>query len=65
MRISAIGRKKSTLPDGIPEEILKLGVEAIIPYLTRLLDITMKNNANPGCWIKVVVIPFTKGEIYR
>jgi len=31
--LSAIGRKKSVGPDGIPGEILKLGGEAMIPYL--------------------------------
>jgi hypothetical protein len=42
-RLSAIGRKKSVRPDGIPGETLKLGKEAMIPYLVRLQDITKKN----------------------
>jgi len=46
-RISAIGRKKSIVPDGIPGVILKLGVEDMIPYLARLMDVTMNNNAIP------------------
>jgi len=50
--LSAIGRKKSVGPDGIPGEILKLGGEAMIPYLARLLDIMMNNNAIPGDWKK-------------
>ena len=50
-RLSSIGRKKSFGPGGIPGEILKkLGGEAMMPYLARLLDITMKNNAIPGDW---------------
>jgi hypothetical protein len=43
-RLSAIGNKKSVGPDGIPRKILKLGAEAKIPYLARLLDITMNIN---------------------
>jgi len=42
-QLSAIRRKKSIGPDGIPGEILKLGEEAMIPYLMRLQDITKKN----------------------
>ena len=48
--LSAIGRKKSVGADGIPGEILKLGGEAVIPYLAMLLDIKMNNNAIPGDW---------------
>ena len=59
-RLSAITRKKSVGPDGIPGEILKLGREAIIPYLVKLLDITMNNNATPGDWKKAIVVPIYK-----
>jgi hypothetical protein len=44
-------------PDGIPCEILKLGVETMIPYLARLLDIKTNNTAIPSDW--------KKGEIDR
>jgi hypothetical protein len=60
-RLSTIGRKKSVGPDGIPGVILKLGGEAMIPYLARLLDITMNNNAIPGDWKKAVVVSIYKG----
>ena len=60
-RLSVIGRKKSVRPVGIPGEILKLGGEAMIPYLARLLDITMNNNAIPGNWKKDIVVPIYKG----
>jgi hypothetical protein len=56
-RLAAIGRKKSVGPDGIPGEILKLGGETMIPYLARLLDITMNNNSIPGDWRKAIVGP--------
>ena len=38
-----IGRNKSVGPDGIPGAILKMGGEAMIPYLARLLDITINS----------------------
>jgi hypothetical protein len=60
-RLSAIGNKKSVGPNGIPGKILKLGGEAMIPYLVRLLDITMNNNAIPGDWKKAIVVPIYKG----
>ena len=47
-RIAAIGKNKSVGPDGVSGEILKLGGEAMIPYLLRLLDITMNNGTLPG-----------------
>jgi hypothetical protein len=40
-RIAAIGKNKSVRPDCVSGEILKLGGEAMILYLARLLDITM------------------------
>ena len=60
-RFSATWRKKSVRPDGIPGEILKLGREAMIPYLATLLDITMNNNAIPGDRKKSIVVPIYKG----
>ena len=33
----------------------------MIPYLARLLDITMNNNAIPGDWKKAIVIHIYKG----
>jgi len=48
-------------PDGIPGEILKLGGEAMILYLARLLDIRMNNNAIPCDWKKAIVVPIYKG----
>jgi hypothetical protein len=56
-RLSAIGNKKSVGTDGISGKILKLHGEAMIPYLARLLDITMNNNAIPGDWKKAIVVP--------
>jgi len=57
----ATGRKKSVGPDGIHGEILKLGEEAMIPCLAKLLDITMNNNTIPGDWKKATVVPIYKG----
>jgi len=55
-----IGRNKSVGPDGIPGAILKMGGEAMIPYLARLLDITINNGTIPRDWKKAVV-PIHKG----
>jgi hypothetical protein len=60
-RIRAVGRKKSVGPDRIPGEILKVGEEAMIPYLVRLLEINMNNGALPGDWRRATVVPVHKG----
>jgi hypothetical protein len=33
----------------------------MIPYLARLLEITMNKNAIPGDWKKAIVVPIFKG----
>jgi hypothetical protein len=60
-RLAAIGKDKSVEPDGISGEILKLGGEAMIPYLARLLDVTVNNAAFPSDWKKAIVVPIYKG----
>jgi hypothetical protein len=62
-RIAAIGKNKSVGPDGVSGKILKLGWEAMIPYIARLLEITMNNGTLPRDWKKVTVIPIHKGVI--
>ena len=57
-----IGKNKSVRPDRVSGEILKLGGEAMIPYLARLLDITMNNGTLPGDWKTATLIPFHKGD---
>jgi hypothetical protein len=59
-RLLSIGRNKSVGPDGIPGDILRLGGEVIVPYLTRLLNITMNNNAIAYDWKKAIVVPIYK-----
>ena len=59
-RIKAIGKNKSVGPDRVSGEIHKPGVEAMIPYLSRLLDITMNNGTLPGDWKRATVIPIHK-----
>ena len=46
-RTEAIGKNKSVGSDRISGEILKLGGEAMIPYLAQLPDGTMKNGTLP------------------
>jgi hypothetical protein len=64
-RLAAIGKKKSVGPDGISGEILKLGGEAMIPYLVRLLDVTVNNAAIPSDWKKAIVVPIYNGGDHR
>jgi hypothetical protein len=56
-----IGKNKSIGPDSVSGEILKLGGEAMIPYLARLLDITINNATIPSDWKKAIVVPIYKG----
>jgi hypothetical protein len=56
-----MGKNKSIEPDCIYGEILKMGGEATIPYLARLLEIKMNNATLPGDWNKATVIPIHKG----
>jgi len=60
-RVAAIGEKNSIGPDGISGAILKLGGEAMIPYLARLLDITLNNGTLPADWKRAMVVPVHKG----
>jgi hypothetical protein len=59
-QLAAIGRNESIGPDGIPGEILKLGGEAMIPYVARLLNIMINNAAIPSDWEKAIVVPIYK-----
>jgi len=38
-----------------------MNIYAMIPYLARLLDITMNNGTLPGDWKKATVVPIHKG----
>jgi hypothetical protein len=60
-RIGAIRKNKSVGPDCVSGEILILGGESMIPYLARLLDITMNNDTLPGDWKRATVVPIHKG----
>jgi len=44
------------------EKLKKLGGEAMIPYLARLLDIRMNNSSLPGDWKRATAIPIHKGR---
>jgi hypothetical protein len=56
-----IRKGKSVGLDCIPGEILKMGGEAMIPYLARLLDITINNGTIPRDWKKTTMVPICKG----
>jgi len=55
------GRNKAVGPDDIPGALLKMGGEAMIPYLVRLLDITTNNGTIPRDWKNAIVVPVHKG----
>ena len=42
--------------------ILKMAGEGMIPYLARLLDITINNGTIPREWKKAIVVPIHKGS---
>ena len=59
--LAMIERNKSVGPDGIPGAIIKMGGEAIIPYLARLLDVKINNSTIARDWKKAIVFPIHKG----
>ena len=58
-----IGRNISLGPDGSPGAILRMGKGAMIPYLARLLDITINNGTTPRSWKKPYLFLFAKEAI--
>ena len=61
-RAGAIGNNKPMGPDRISGEILKLGREAMIQCLARLLDMTINNGTLPADWKRAIVFPSHKGS---
>ena len=55
--LAKIRRNKSVGPDGVPGEILKLGWEAMTPFLAILLGISLNNATNPSDRKKAIVVP--------
>ena len=62
-RIGTFGKNKSVGPDRVSGEILKLGGEAMLPYLAGLIDIKINNGTLPGEWKRAAVIPIHKGGV--
>ncbi|KAJ4436140.1 hypothetical protein ANN_18767 [Periplaneta americana] len=60
-RITKLKNRKSRGPDSIATEILKLGSEAIIPYLMRIFHVSINNAAIPCDWKSAIVVPIHKG----
>jgi hypothetical protein len=56
-----IERRKSVGTDCIPGEVLKMGGEAMIPYLARLLNIRINNGTIPSDWKKATLVPIYRG----
>ena len=60
-QLAMIRRNKSIGPDGIPGAMLRMGGEAMIPYVARLLDMMINNGTIPRDWKKAIVVPTHKG----
>ena len=56
-----MGKNKSVGLSGIPGAILKMCGEDLIPYLARLLDITINVGTIAGDWKNGIVIRIHKG----
>ncbi|KAJ4451854.1 hypothetical protein ANN_03332 [Periplaneta americana] len=59
-RIKRLQNRKSRGPDDIPTEIIKLGGEAMIPYLMRIFNISINNCSIPDDWKSAIIIPIYK-----
>jgi hypothetical protein len=59
-RIRAIGKNKSVRQDRVSGEILKLGWEAMISYLARLLYVMINYGTFSGEWKRATVVPIHK-----
>jgi hypothetical protein len=59
--VGSIRKNRSVGPDGFSGGNLKLAGEALIPYLARLLDITMNNVTLSADWKRAIVVPIHKG----
>jgi hypothetical protein len=64
-RLTALGKNISVGPDSVSGKILKLGWEAMISYLARLLDVTINNATISSDGKKAIVIPIYKGVTDR
>ena len=61
-RLAVMGRNKSLGARWHSGKILKLGGEAMIPYLAWLLDITVNNATIPSDWKRATVVTIYKGR---
>lgn len=59
-RIKSLENGKSRGPDGISTDFIKLGGEAILPYLLRLFNISINNASLPDDWKAAIVVPIFK-----
>ena len=60
--IKHIQNYKSPGPDGIAGEALKLGGEAIVPYLRVLFTVSLNNGKIPADWRSAIVVPIQKAD---
>ncbi len=55
-------RGKSRDPDSISKDIIKLGGEAILPYLIRLFNVSINNAWVPEDWKLALIVPIFKSD---
>jgi hypothetical protein len=55
-----MGKNKSAGPYSVSGDILKLGREAMAPYLARLFDITVNNDTIQSDWKKAIMVSVYK-----
>ena len=60
--IKSIDPTKATGPDGISPRLLKEAGMAIVPFLTRLINLSLKSATVPSEWKKANVIPIHKKD---
>jgi hypothetical protein len=52
--------------DGISAEMLKCGLEAAVPFLTKLFNIMFSKGIYPKEWAKAIIIPiFKRGNVHN
>ena len=58
--ILSLDPTKSTGPDGIPVKILKGTIDAIVPGLTRLFNLSLSTGTFPNLWKLARIVPVPK-----
>jgi hypothetical protein len=64
--IMALSRGKACGLDGILPEMLKCGVDIVVPFLTKLFKKLFNDGIFPEQWSKAIIVPvFKKGNVHN